>query len=135
MDQQALADLYLKTLVSVENAAGSMVPAEQMIGPGQNVHVITAWNPGDERPTPEENAAANDRLRGELLHRGLFPRRAIGSDPSSDHYEESWAVVGLRDDEARSIGAAFGQIAVFRIQQGSQTVLSCEESWTLSRRL
>ena len=59
----------------------------------------------------------------------------MGADPDSDHAEASWAVVGLDDHEARAIGASFGQVAVFRISDGMQTVLACSEDWTLSRRL
>jgi hypothetical protein len=99
------------------------------------MHVITAWNPGDDRPTHDENDAANERLRVDLVKRGLNPVRARGADPDSDHFEESWAVVGLDDDEARMIGATFGQVAVFRITNGVQTVLACSEDWSQSRPL
>jgi len=99
------------------------------------VHVITAWNPGDDRPMRAENDVANERLRGELIDRGLNPVRAVGSDPDSDHFEESWAVVGLGDYEARAIGATFRQVAVFRLSKGVQTVLACFEDWQVSRAL
>jgi len=97
------------------------------------VHVLTAWNPGDERPSREENDDANERLLIELVSRGLNPCRAVGADPDSEHAEESWAVHGLSDDEARAIGAAFGQVAVFRLTATDQTVLACFEDWVVSR--
>jgi hypothetical protein len=96
--------------------------------------VLTAWNPGDERLSREENDAANEELRIEIMSRGLNPCRAVGADPDSEHAEESWAVCGLSDDEARDIGAAFGQVAVFRVTATSQTVLACFEDWVVSRR-
>lgn len=99
------------------------------------VHVLTAWNPGDDRPSREVNDAANERLRALLVERGLEPRRAVGADPDSDHFEESWAVVGLDDDAARAIGASFGQVAVFRLSGSVQTVLACTEDWSVSRAL
>ena len=135
MDKRALAALYIRTLVSIEDETGSLAPVTASHEEEEATHVITAWNPGEERPTPEENTSANNRLHSELVRRGLLPRRAIGADPTADHFEESWAVVGLDDDEARAIGAAFGQVAVFRIHGGTQTVLACTETWTLSRHL
>lgn len=130
-----LAGLYLKTLVSIDEE-GVLVPARSSsLVRGSRVHVITAWNPGDERPSRSENDASNFALQQLLVERGLHPRRAVGADPDSEHAEESWAVVGLDDHEARTIGASFGQVAVFRIADGVQTVLACTEDWSLSRPL
>lgn len=135
MSTPDLAAIYLKTLVSIEKH-GQLVPASEMSGMGNGVvHVITAWNPGDARPSRAENDAANDRLRRMLATRGLQPVRAIGADPDSDHAEESWAVTGLDDQEARAIGAEFRQVAVFRIADGTQTVLACTEDWTATRQV
>ena len=97
--------------------------------------VITAWNPGDQRPTDQTNRAANQELFEQLVTRGLEPVRAVGQDPDSSHAEESWAVSGTTDDIARELGAQFGQVAVFRITTGSQTVLACEEGWQESRSI
>lgn len=129
------SDLYLKTIVTIEEFDKLIPAGVASTIEGSVVHVITAWNPGDDRPTRAENDVANERLRGELIERGLNPVRAVGSDPDSDYFEESWAVVGLSDDEARAIGAAYGQVAVFRLARGTQTVLACTEDWSLSRPL
>ncbi len=102
---------------------------------GGRLHVITAWNPGDDRPTREENEKANSELLNRLSAMGLHPVRALGADPDSDHAEESWAVVGLSDDQVRVLGAEFGQIAVFRLAAGVLTVLACFETWKRSRPL
>lgn len=127
--------IYLNTLVSIEES-GSFFPVDESpMARGSFVHVLTAWNPGDDRPTRADNDAANERLRVQLIERGLVPVMAIGADPDSDHFEESWAVIGLDDNEARAIGAAFGQVAVFRIADGMQTVLACTEGWSVSRTL
>jgi hypothetical protein len=127
--------LYLKTLVEIE-IDGTLIPVGRALaGEGAAVHIITAWNPGDDRPTLGENEAANERLRETLISGGLVPTKAVGADPDSNHTEESWAVVGLDDQEARAIGASFGQVAVFRIFRGTQTVLACTEDWSLSRPL
>ena len=133
MSSDNLRLLYLKTVVSIEED-GILRPASDSRSVAQGVvHVITAWNPGDERPSREENDDANERLLIELVSRGLNPCRAVGADPDSEHAEESWAVHGLSDDEARAIGAAFGQVAVFRLTATDQTVLACFEDWVVSR--
>ena len=133
MSQRDLPQLYLKTVVSIEED-GLLVPASnaRCVAKGV-VHVLTAWNPGDERPSREENDDANEKLRIELVSRGLNPCRAVGADPDSEHAEESWAVHGLSDDEARALGTAFGQVAVFRLTATGQAVLACSEDWVASR--
>jgi hypothetical protein len=133
MSSDNLQLLYLKTVVSIEED-GILRPASDSRSVAQGVvHVITAWNPGDERPSREENDVANEELLTELLSRGLNPCRAVGADPDSDHAEESWAVVGLSDEEACALGAAFGQVAVFRLASAGQVVLGCFENWVASR--
>ena len=135
MTSRNLGALYLKTRVSIEEGGRLVAVGESSMIRDSIVYVITAWNPGDERPTRDQNDSANQRLLDLLVVRGLQPVRAIGVDPDSDHAEESWAVVGLDDHEARAIGASFGQVAVFRLADGMQTVLACREDWSLSRPL
>ena len=133
MSERDLPQLYLKTVVSIEED-GSLVPASNARCVAQGlVHVLSAWNSGDERPSREENDDANEKLRIELVSRGLNPCRAVGVDPHSEHAEESWAVHGLSDDEARALGTAFGQVAVFSLTATGQAVLACSEDWVVSR--
>jgi hypothetical protein len=131
----AIASLYLATEIRWGGPGGTPVAPHDAYLDGVAAHVITAWNPGDERPSLEANHAADCRLRDRLESAGFAPRRVVGADPHSDHFEESWLVAGLSDDAARSIGAEFGQVAVFRIAGGQQTVLACSESWSVSRSL
>lgn len=131
----ALSSQYLKTEVSIEHLK-ELVPArEHPCVKSGAVHVVTAWNPGDKRPSPAENDSANLNLREVLELRGCQPIRAIGADPDSHHFEESWAVVGMTDAEACEIGAMFGQVAVFRISNGVQAVLDCSGRWSGSRSI
>ncbi len=102
---------------------------------GAPVHVLTAWNPGAARPSEAANRAANERLRAHLVDLGLEPVPALGADPDSAHAEESWAVVGLSDDAARCVGAAFDQVAVFRATASELAVLACSEDWVVRRAL
>jgi hypothetical protein len=130
-----IAYIYLKTRVSVEKDGRleQVVPAD--LPHGDVAHVITAWNPGDERPDALSNEAADARLRDHLVARGLVPVRARGADPGSAHFEDGWLVRGLRDVDARALGADFGQVAVFRLANARQTVLACTEEWSVSKSL
>ena len=130
-----LPSLYLNTTVLFESNGDFLASLPISLSTQGPIHVITAWNPGDERPSRVVNEDANNRLRELLSARGLHPIRAVGKDPDSHHFEESWAVVGLTDDEARRVGLQFGQVAVFRIDEQSQTVLSCDGTWERTRQL
>ena len=79
------------------------------------------------------NDHANEALRADLTQRGLAPLRALGSDPNSSHAEESWAVAGFNDREARELGVKYRQVAVFRITATRQTVLGCFAEWEVGR--
>lgn len=92
------------------------------------VHVLTAHNPGAARPGPAENAARQDRLVAHLRRRGLRLRSAVASAADGLHAERSVVVVGLDDAEARAIGAAWGQDAVFRWSRGAWSVLACDDA-------
>ncbi len=131
-EDKELADLYAQTLISIEED-GKHIPVEQARWSQKTIHVITAWNPNTERLVQEENDKANERLRQDLIDRGLSPCRAVGKDPNSDYFEDSWAVIGLSDQEARDIGASFDQVAIFRVSDGEQTVIACTEDWVVSR--
>ncbi len=128
-----LAETYLKTIVTVEVDGQPVVIQASGLFTDQTAHVITAWNPGDDRPSAEENHCRDQELHRRLQGMGHEPVRVIGSDPDSDHREEGWAVVGLSDDAARAIGLEYGQLAIFRFCSRTQTVLWCDTSLELSR--
>lgn len=130
---EVLGDLYAATHVRVmlRGAWHEAPAAARAMGP---FHVITAWNAGDERPGREANDRANEALRADLVAAGCAPVPAIGSDPASDHAEESWAVTGLSDADACAIGRKYGQWAVFRIDADAQTVVGCFGDWSRARR-
>ena len=129
-----LEHLYLATGVTV-SVGEILLPAPEAVAQiGSPLHVITAWNPGIERPTDAMNQEANARLREDLrvLSDNVFP--AIGKDPSSDHAENSWAIAGISDETAMALGARYRQVAIFRLDAEHQTVLSCDGTWTRTRK-
>ena len=100
---------------------------------GVQIHVITAWNPGDERPSSEVNDTQNNQLLADISAMGFEALEALGSDPNSTHAEKSWAVIGLTDKAAIELGKKYGQVAVFRITESQQSVLGCLSEWEVSR--
>lgn len=92
------------------------------------VHVVTAFNPGAERPGPTENAARQARLEAQLDAQGLRWWRSVAGGADGSHAEEGALVVGLDDAGACALGAAWGQDAVFRWSSTAWTVLACDSS-------
>jgi hypothetical protein len=129
----AIADLYLATNVTINDDGVWKTAFEFCLQHDVELHVITAWNPGDERPSQETNDAQNDLLRADMLALGVQPLEALGSDLSSEHSEKSWAAVGMTDGQAIELGKKYEQVAVFRINGSRQTVLGCFEEWKISR--
>jgi hypothetical protein len=60
---------------------------------------------------------------------------ALGRAPDGSHSEESIAVVGLARETAVGLGRQFEQDAIFELHPGSQVVVGCDGSWTLTRAL
>ena len=127
-----IATLYLATIVTIDDHGASRSAHEVAARLG-TLHVLTAWNPGDERPAREVNDRANEALRADLARRGRAPMRALGSDPNTPHAAASWAVAGFNDRDAHELGAKYRQVAVFRITAARQTVLGCFAEWEVGR--
>ena len=127
------AQWYLPTVVTICIDGVWMSGFDFCAARGVQIHVITAWNPGDERPSSEINEARNQELRAEISARGLEALEALGSDPNSSHSEKSWAVVGMTDDTAIELGRKYGQVAVFFITRARQWVLGCLAEWEVGR--
>ncbi len=132
-EHESLAELYINTVVRIM-IDGGWLSARDAASRFGVLHVLTAWNPGHDRPDHATNTEANLALHRELLELGCTPLAALGSDPNSDHAEHSLAASGLDDGAACALGARYGQWAVFRITAQEQTVLGCFGAWSRSRR-
>ncbi len=127
------AQWYLPTNVSVLDDNQWISGFEFCLKHKVRIHVITAWNPGDERPELEINESQNEKLRIDITKLGFDSIHALGSDPNSDHAEKSWAVIGLSNEEAIHLGKKYGQVAIFLITESQQSVLGCFSDWEISR--
>jgi hypothetical protein len=133
-DPSRFAEIYVSTHVSVQ-VDGEWLPAQLAVSRiGKSLRVLTAWNPGDHRPTDDENDRANSQLLADLEQVDPNVLPALGADPSSNHFEDSWAASEITDDQAIALGQKYGQVAIFRLDFESQTVLSCDSTWQRTRR-
>jgi hypothetical protein len=93
--------------------------------PSRSVTVVTAWNPGLQRPGKDENRAANARLEAALRERGHVYYPAKGESAGGTHAEPSFAVMDLTQAQAISLGREFGQAAVFHWDGTRAELLWC----------
>ena len=73
---------------------------------------ITAYNPGEERPSAEENQRAQKSLEEQVRHAGLRMWSGDGASPDRVHVEPSIFIGGIDPASARALGRAFRQRAI-----------------------
>lgn len=144
-DERTPWEFYLNTMVRFDTAEGGGVvhPLAESAGephpPFGPLHVVTAIQPD---PEPARVSCARMQVLDRYLHiAGIRSIPAVGSSFTGDHSEDSRAVFGLTDDQARDLGAVFGQVAVFAWNGPSWSLLACATErqsrrgwrWELSR--
>ncbi len=77
------------------------------------MHILTAWDPGPERPGLVVNRARQSALETELRPLAVALVPAVGVDPVTGHREEGVAVLGVAESVVLALGARYGQDAVF----------------------
>ena len=97
------------------------------------LHVVTAIQPQAEHDCAE-NPARMEVLELELACRGIPSVRVVGSNFDGTYSEESRAIYGLTDDEARSLGTRFGHVAIFAWRGPRWSVLACQTDRRTSSR-
>ncbi len=85
---------------------------EGVPGVSETFALVTAFNPGHERPAQEVNEARNAALLGEIEARGWPWLPAEGRSADGAHREPSFAVFGIAFAEAVALGQQFGQAAI-----------------------
>jgi Protein of unknown function (DUF3293) len=87
--------------------------------------LLTAWDPGDERPGPYQNRRRQVSLEQDV--RRLTDARwdAVGIDPETGRREEGLAVGRLSELEATALGARYGQDALFRWTPDAWEIVAC----------
>ena len=116
--------------VTVRGAAPGSPPGQ--IGrwpwPSQEpVCILTAWDPGGERPGVEVNRHRGAVLESALRRRASRVLHAVGVDPSSRHREEGVATLGLSVDDAVALGVQYRQEAIFVWTPQAWSIVSCRD--------
>ncbi|OBF38951.1 hypothetical protein A5719_17630 [Mycolicibacterium peregrinum] len=89
-----------------------------------SLHIVTAIQPETD-PDSADNAARMIVLDQELAAARTRSLPAVGASLDGKHAEESRAVFGLSDDQARQLGLRFGQVAVFAWSGPRWSLLAC----------
>ncbi len=93
---------------------------------GQTVHILTAWDPGPERPGPVINRARQTALETDLRLLAVALVAAVGVDPVTGHREEGVAVIGVAEPVVLALGARYGQDAVFAWTPMAWSIVGCQ---------
>lgn len=108
--------------------SGRVVPMAAGAGDAQPplgaLHIVTAIQP-DTDPASSDNVVRMDVLDRELSAAGIRSVPVVGASLDGRHAEESRAVFGLSDADARQLGLRFGQVAVFAWCGPRWTLLAC----------
>jgi hypothetical protein len=127
----ALFTIYEQALVSAEDPAnGEWVdPSLECLARSQAAIVLTAYNPGTERPSWAENEAANERLHEVLVDSGYEVWRADGFSADGTWREPGWLAWEMPIDLGIAVAADFGQWAVYAYDsEGVRSVVACQSS-------
>ena len=92
---------------------------------GQPVHLLTAWDPGLERPGRDVNRARQAALEADLARLAVPLLAAVGVDPATGRREEGVAVRGLPEAEVLALGVRYGQDAIFAWTPTEWAIVAC----------
>ncbi|WP_071289517.1 DUF3293 domain-containing protein [Mycolicibacterium llatzerense] len=137
---------YLATKVHFDAAdcVGTVCPVDdgaEVDPPLGPLHVINAIQP-DTDPCSADNLARMAVLDHELKVAELKAIPAVGASLDDSYREQSRAIFGLTDEEARALGLRFGQVAVFAWAGPTWSLLACASerqhhrawTWVADRR-
>lgn len=118
---------YEAAIVStLDPVHGWVDPALACVERDEAAVVLTAWNPGFDRPGEAANRQRNAELSARLEATGLEVWRADGRDPQAGFSEEGFLVWGMAASLACRVGREFGQFAIYAYdRQGVRTVVPC----------
>jgi hypothetical protein len=89
------------------------------------VHILTAWDPGPERPGPDLNRRRQAALEADLSSLAVPLWAAVGVDPVTGRREEGVAVQGAAEPVILALAARYGQDAIFAWTPEEWAIVSC----------
>jgi hypothetical protein len=96
------------------------------------VHILTAWDPGPERPGPELNRRRQAALEADLRLLAVPLLAAAGVDPATRRREEGVAVCGAAESAILALGGRYGQDAIFAWTPAEWAIVACQGGRRLS---
>ncbi|MFM1917582.1 MAG: hypothetical protein RJB01_1097 [Actinomycetota bacterium] len=126
MDREELFDIYDATRVTVF-WGGEWADADDIVKErGEGAVVMTAWNPGWERPSREANEAANVAMYADLTNGPYEVVPAIGASVDEAHSEPGFLVWGMNPHLGCEIASKYGQFAIYVYSaDGSRETRDC----------
>jgi len=91
----------------------------------QPVHILTAWDPGPERPGEKANRARQAALQADLERLALPFVSAVGVDPASGRREEGVAVRDAVEAAMVDLAASYGQDGIFAWTPEEWAIVGC----------
>lgn len=128
-EREILFSIYEQALVSaLDPRDGAWVdPALECLLRGQPAVVMTAYNPGTERPTWALNEDANNRMLQVLQSLRYEVWQADGFSADGTWREPGWLVWQMPVEQGTAIAANFGQFAIYAYDhEGVRSVVPCE---------
>ncbi|MEY3277568.1 MAG: hypothetical protein RLZZ426_54 [Actinomycetota bacterium] len=131
-DHEGIGDVYLKSVVTVliDSVWHDAKHVANILG--APLFMISACNPGVEL-SAEENARLTQELEDKLTAAGYHWKHAKGKDPDSEYFEPSYLITNIEQQDALTIARDYKQIAIFKIDGASLTVIMCDSERELSK--
>jgi Protein of unknown function (DUF3293) len=92
----------------------------------QPVHILTAWDPGPERPGTAANRRRQAALEADLERLSLPLLVAVGVDPATGRREEGVAVHQAPESTILAPAAGYGQEAIFAWTPEEWAIVGCQ---------
>lgn len=126
MERDELFGIYDDTVVTAWDGEAWIDPSPICVARGRSAVVITAWNPGWERPDRQVNEANNARLEADLAETDFEVWPAVGASRYEDHSEPGFLVWGMTPDEGCTVARRYGQFGIyFYGADGMRTTIDC----------
>jgi acetyl esterase/lipase len=129
--EHGLTRLWAEAHLEASTPAGPVHPQALATELGSPVWLVTAWNPDGLARDEAENRAANDELAALLASRGIGQVEALGASPDGSWAEPGYCIWGIDRQEAAELGARFGQLAVYEVDQQAVSVVWCSTQRTV----
>ncbi len=95
---------------------------------GESLFIITAYNPGSEPLSDQENAARDKELFSRISRlgsAGFF--MSVGRSLSGSHTEYGYAIYRVSKDEVDQLAKEFGQIGYYRLTPKSMEIFALND--------